>query len=268
MGFITRLPVLVTLHEFSLVHPLRKWSSGLFSLGAHRLIFTTAPERQAFTRAFPWYRSATKVIPIGSTIPFSDHHPAPDAVIVFFGHIKPNRYVEHVIAAADLAHRQGRQYLFRIIGSVPPRCTGYFEELQARTLNLPVQWLLNLSPEAVSAELRHAAVAYLPYPDGASGRRTTLLAALGNGVPVVTTDGPLCPAGLRPALRFAASPLDALEQIDNLVRNAAAAADLSQRGQTAARDYSWPAIAAAHCELYASYVRAETRRVAPVRTGA
>jgi glycosyltransferase involved in cell wall biosynthesis len=266
MGFITRLPVLVTLHEFSLVHPLRKWSSGLFSLGAHRLIFTTAAESQAFTRAFPWYRSATKVIPVGSAIPFSDRDPTPDAVIVFFGHIKPNRNVEHVIAAADLAHRQGRQYRFRIIGSVPPRCTGYFEELQARAVSLPVQWLLNLGPHAVSAELRRATVAYLPYPEGASGRRGTLLAALGNGVPVVTTDGPLCPATLRPALRFAASPAAALEQIDNLVQDAPVATDLSQRGQEAVRDCSWPVIAAAHRELYWSYIRSETRRVSSVGT--
>lgn len=46
-----------------------------------------------------------------------------------------------------------------------------------------------LPPEGVSAHLQACDVAVQPYPDGASARRTTLMAALANGVPVVTTGG-------------------------------------------------------------------------------
>ncbi len=47
-------------------------------------------------------------------------------------------------------------------------------------------------PAAAVAEcLRACDLAVQPYPDGASARRTTLMAALANGVPVVTTVGPL-----------------------------------------------------------------------------
>jgi len=47
-------------------------------------------------------------------------------------------------------------------------------------------------PAARVAEcLRACDLAVQPYPDGASARRTTLMAALANGVPVVTTVGPL-----------------------------------------------------------------------------
>jgi glycosyltransferase involved in cell wall biosynthesis len=45
-------------------------------------------------------------------------------------------------------------------------------------------------PAALIAEhLRASDLVIQPYPDGASGRRTTLMAALANGVPVVTTLG-------------------------------------------------------------------------------
>jgi hypothetical protein len=42
---------------------------------------------------------------------------------------------------------------------------------------------------AISEYLRACDLVLQPYPDGASGRRTTLMAALANGVPVVTTLG-------------------------------------------------------------------------------
>jgi glycosyltransferase involved in cell wall biosynthesis len=44
---------------------------------------------------------------------------------------------------------------------------------------------------AIAEYLRACDLALQPYPDGASGRRTTLMAALANAVPVVTTVGSL-----------------------------------------------------------------------------
>ncbi len=48
----------------------------------------------------------------------------------------------------------------------------------------------SLSADEVAACLKACDVALQPYADGASGRRTTLMAALVNGVPVVTNRGP------------------------------------------------------------------------------
>jgi glycosyltransferase involved in cell wall biosynthesis len=43
----------------------------------------------------------------------------------------------------------------------------------------------------VAAALRACDVVVQPYPDGVTTRRTSVMAALANGVPVVTTHGPL-----------------------------------------------------------------------------
>jgi len=51
-----------------------------------------------------------------------------------------------------------------------------------------------LSPEALSVSLQACDVLVQPYVDGASSRRTTLMAALAHGVPVVTTEGRLSEA--------------------------------------------------------------------------
>jgi glycosyltransferase involved in cell wall biosynthesis len=48
-----------------------------------------------------------------------------------------------------------------------------------------------LPAAAITAYVLASDLAIQPYPDGASGRRTTLMAALANGVPVVTTIGRL-----------------------------------------------------------------------------
>jgi glycosyltransferase involved in cell wall biosynthesis len=81
-----------------------------------------------------------------------------------------------------------------------------------------------VTPEAAAAHLAACDLLLQPYPDGATGRRTTLMAGLALGVPVVTTRGPLTeplweeqrlaamvPAGDAPALlaeaeRLAANP--------------------------------------------------------------
>ena len=48
-----------------------------------------------------------------------------------------------------------------------------------------------LAAPAIAEYLRACDLVVQPYPDGASGRRTSLMAALANGVPVVTTIGDL-----------------------------------------------------------------------------
>src|SRR5512135_1070561 len=51
-----------------------------------------------------------------------------------------------------------------------------------------------LPAPAIAEYLRACDLVLQPYPDGASGRRTTLMTALANGVPVVTTLGVLYPS--------------------------------------------------------------------------
>ena len=49
----------------------------------------------------------------------------------------------------------------------------------------------SLTAEDVSRHVRACAVLMQPYPDGISSRRTSAMAALAHGMPVVATDGPL-----------------------------------------------------------------------------
>jgi hypothetical protein len=96
-----------------------------------------------------------------------------------------------------------------------------------------------LAAERLSVHLQACDVAVQPYPDGVSARRTTAMAALANGVPVVTTTGrfteplwasagiPLVPAGDASAL--AAAVLDLLDDAPRRLALAAGGGDLYRR---------------------------------------
>ncbi len=60
-----------------------------------------------------------------------------------------------------------------------------------------IQWMDHVDRAAVSASLQAADVSVFLYPDGASGRNTTLQAAREHGLPVVTTVGPATSDSLR-----------------------------------------------------------------------
>jgi glycosyltransferase involved in cell wall biosynthesis len=89
-----------------------------------------------------------------------------------------------------------------------------------------------LSPEQVSIHLQACDVVVQPYPDGASARRTTLMAALAGGVATVTTRGRFTedvwregPVPMAPAADGSLLAAEILTLLDDAPRRRAAAAD-------------------------------------------
>jgi hypothetical protein len=109
-----------------------------------------------------------------------------------------------------------------------------------------------LSPEALSLELHRARLAYVPFPDGASERRASLLALLEHRVPTITTAGSATTPGLRAATVIASSPDAAHASLQRV--DAHEWSSLAARGSEYVSARSWPAIAARHEELYRTIV--------------
>lgn len=110
-----------------------------------------------------------------------------------------------------------------------------------------------LAPHPLSAHLLAADVALLPYADGASLRRGSLLACAAHGLPIVSTTG----RGLVPPLAgavLARPPGDAAalaEAVLQLAASSAAQARLRAASATLATWVSWDRVAALHAEVYA-----------------
>lgn len=256
--FMPKVPVLTTMHEFSESHFLRKVADLPFAVRSRALVFTNEHERRHFSSWFPWVAKKSWIIPIGSNIPLSPGSAERDPLrVIHFGLIRPDKGLEDFLELARLAKAAERPYRFTIVGDLAPRYGTYPEELKESAECLPVEWKHGLSAEEVSQYLASSRFAYVPFPDGASGRRTSLLAPLGNGDVVITTRGSQTPNELEEVVRFTESPSQALTLLDELTSDVDQADALSSRASEYARRFSYTSIAEAHLRLYQRILHGE-----------
>jgi glycosyltransferase involved in cell wall biosynthesis len=173
----------ITLHEFKERHFLRRFFMRLFKYCFKtRFVFTNEFEAKIF---FP--NTKNYVIPIGSNIPKSENLNTARMTnsIVNFGLIRPDRGIESFLEFAS----KNPDYKFYLVGKVDERFSDYFKKINDLCLNYNVEVLLGLSSVEVSNFLSTIKYAYLPFPDGASDRRGSLIAAMLNGCIVITKIG-------------------------------------------------------------------------------
>jgi glycosyltransferase involved in cell wall biosynthesis len=241
----------VTIHEASQRHFLRKLSLFPFSVRPERIIFTSRFERQFATTWAPWISRVSSVIPVGSNIGVGARRgPRNLCEVVHFGLIMPKKGVEQVVELSRLIKSAGLSLKVRMIGKTPLRHVDYLERLRSETRHLPIIWDLDLSEEQVAERLADASLAYLPYPDGASERRTTLKAALLNGVAVLTTGSSQTPHSLARAVKFCATAEEALAVIGHLIQHPEEMETLATSAADYGKRYTWERIAELHLQVY------------------
>jgi glycosyltransferase involved in cell wall biosynthesis len=117
-----------------------------------------------------------------------------------------------------------------------------------------VIWSGYRPPDEVSALWQASDIAVLPYADGASLRRGTLLAAFAHGLPVVSTTPRVAVEQLRDGENILlAAPGDdraLAEQVIALINSPELRAKLSQGALRLAEEFSWSRIADQHLALY------------------
>ena len=211
---------------------------------------TTELERDRLARRFPDKAADVTVVPIGSNIPAVERTRGGPVTILFFGQLKPDRGMEDFIAFARYAAARRPAWRFRIVGAPVAWAPGFLDALQREAAPLNVEWHLDRDDRSVAELLGSATVAYLPYPDGASERRGSLIAALGAGIPVVTTRGEFLSPALADAVLCADGPEGAFEEIDALLQDRDREDQLSRRGLAYAARFDWGDIARTHAEHY------------------
>lgn len=252
LGFLGRWPTVVTLHEYTTFDPLRRASLWAFAASARRIVMTTRCESERFLGQFPAARPKSSVIPIGSNLPFRPGRAARGEArrVVYFGQIKPLKGFESFLDLAEIAAARGLPWRFAVVGAPVGWARPYLDAMRARTASLALDWILDRGDDETADILAGADAAYLPFPDGASERRGSLVAALGNGLPVVTTDGPDRPADMDGAVLFARSPAGACARLEALFADAALEQRLRAAGPAYVRRFDWDAIGARYAELY------------------
>jgi glycosyltransferase involved in cell wall biosynthesis len=288
-------PVVVTLHDrhapylFPKAGPLRPRALGFLTRHTAATIATNGDDWAAL-RADAALAPRLHLLPIGSNIPplTGEARAAarattraalgvgPDTVVVaYFGLVSASKGVDTLLDAfaAALAAREAAPdlHLLLIGGEASATDSARFGAdgdlvgaIRSRGLDGRVTVTGALDTNAVAAHLAAADLAALPYRDGASWRRGSLLAALAAGLPVVTTTPApgYDAAGALPALTDGADALLVLPSdpaalavaLGRLAGDAALRSRLAGGALSIAARFDWDAIAAAHLDLYQSIV--------------
>lgn len=146
------------------------------------------------------------------------------------------------VGASDPTDRQTAQLLRQRLDPAALETSGSIPGSQV----LQTGWL---APEQLSAYLLAADIALLPYLDGASPRRGSLLACAEHGLPIVSTT-PAAPEIADAVHAVAPDPRQLAEAVLHLAHSPSVSARLRENAQALAARTAWPRIAAAHVEIY------------------
>jgi glycosyltransferase involved in cell wall biosynthesis len=146
------------------------------------------------------------------------------------------------------------------VGSSDPTNIAYLRKIEALIEELDVSsrvlWTGYVPQEEVSANLLASDVCVLPYRDGASLRRGTLMAAFAHGLAIVSTnrsDG-VTNGELKEGENIVLVPPDdpeaLAEAIANLAKRPALRRKLGEGAKRLAQTFSWESIAIKTLEVY------------------
>ncbi len=206
-----RRATVVTFHDLKVPYlfpkagPLRFRVVLELARASARAIVTNAEDQAVLA---PLLRRPPALIPIGSNI---RPEPPPgydrsawragagagegSVVLAYFGFLNESKGGEELIRALALLRQRGEDvrlwFVGGQVGHSDPTNRAYLARVQelVRELGLEpyVRWTGFTAPEEVSANLLAADLCVLPYRDGVSFRRGSLMAALAHGLPVVST---------------------------------------------------------------------------------
>ncbi len=245
------IPSVITVHEASEAHILRKLSLYPFFLRSRHIVFTTPYEQLFSVKRAPWISRRCSVIPVGSSISTAQQGQERNVnEIIYFGLFRPQKGLEDVFTLASLVKHMNLKLQVRMIGKPYPKDSPYFKEFYRRSEDLPIKWDIDLADDVAADLLAHSSIAYMPFPDGASGRRTSLLALLANGVATITTRGAHTPPSLEQAVLFSHGPEEALRLVEKIRADNDLRKRLSDNGRSYASQFNWDTIAQKHVALY------------------
>lgn len=276
--------VVVTFHDLKLPYlfpkagPVRRWVTRALILGSEATIVTNEEDR---IRAEEYGAENLHLFPIGSNIdpqapPDYDRWKwrerwgvGPDEVLLcYFGFLNESKGGEVLFKALARLVAAGEKVKLLMIGgkvgSSDPTNLAYLEQMEILIGDLSladrVAWTGYVDGPEVSASFWGSDICVLPYRDGVSFRRGTLMAALAHGMPIVSTHPRVEIGQIVEGENMALAPPGDAEALAEKIRAVAASDQLRQRlargASELSRLFSWEAIAEETIKVYERTLRA------------
>lgn len=265
---------MVTMHGFH-EHRLRWRLRVLPMLWANSaLVFVHPRDQLQALRWSPLAAGRSHLIPIASNVPGLEPDlirrqrvraglglKAEDCIVVFFGDIRPDKGLDTLLDAVEGMHRRGmpaRAMIISTIGTDRHAPRAYERKVMARlSAGNREGWSMLVraeTPQRAAELLQAADVASFPFTLGAAENRGSLMAAVVNGVPVLTTRGTSTPPNYENAYgveTVAAGDSDAFaSRLERLLRSHELRAGLAAKARKAGKRFSWSVIADQSIEVY------------------
>lgn len=265
--------------------PLRRWVTNALVMWSHAAVATNEEDLRTLGAIWrPWFAPCPErhLVPIGSNItpatpPGYDRArwreglgvSGDELLLCYFGFLNESKGGDTLIRTLAELHRRGTKAKLVMIGgevgASDPTNAAYAGHIHRLTVELGVSarviWTGYTASESVSANLLAADVCVLPYRDGISFRRGSLMAALAHGLPIIST---------RPR-----TPVDGLVEGENVllvaVDDVAGTADaveklgqspqlrkmLGRGAEELAERFRWPTIASQTISIYQGLLRSK-----------
>lgn len=280
-GLVPRPRVVTTFHDlrvpylFPKAGRVREWVTRELARSSDTVVATNDED---YSKLVTFNLRLLTLIPIGSNISTT---PPPDferaawrarlgaaeneTLLCYFGFLNESKGGETLVRALAQVHRAKLLMIGGQVSASDPTNAAYLAQVKALItesgLTDRVLWTDYTPPEIVTANFYASDICVLPYRDGASYRRGTLMAALAHGMAIVTTaphvigaihESPL--SQLRDGENCLLVPPDNPTALAAAIQRAAASPELRARigagARELARHFTWDKIAQQHLELY------------------
>lgn len=265
-----RMTVITTFHTLVGGRWIAKPNALMMAVGSHGLISVHAELSELFQWHLPWWSGKLREIPIGANVPapsFSReaarhvlcHRLGLDdraTLVGTFGFAAAGKGWDTLFQAMqDLQASRSVQLV--CIGAIREEDRPYRSGLDGLAHRLgiadQVHWLTDLSAQDVTNCLAGLDAYVVPYDDGASLRRGTLMAGFQAGVPIVTTTprygDPCLSHGKTVLLVPPQSPKALSQALRDLLDDDRLQRRLCQGAAAVAERFQWKGIAQRHIEL-------------------
>ncbi len=266
------VPVVTTFHDLKVPYLLpkagwlRRWVNRDLARTCRAVIVTNAQDRAELERLHGIRRM--EMIPIGSNISYQ--LPAGydramwrgqwgvgnrTTLLSFFGFLNDSKGAIELIEALKQLTNEGVAVDLVMIGGAVSSSNAsnqtYYDRVKDTISELGLEdhifWTGYVANEEVSAAFTSSDVCVLPFADGASFRRGSLMAALAHGVPIISTTPEVPVPELVPGENIYLVPPDdaaaVAEAIRALARDAGLRKRLAQGARELSRHFDWDSIA-------------------------
>ncbi len=250
---------------------ISKINALLITMFSHSVISTHEEMTQLFNKWFFMFRKKLVQIPIGSNIFPCDTDKGsvrPEinkrfgiseraVLLINFGFPNPWKGLETLFYSLKILSRQDR-YRLILLGDIRDEDMEYRHRLKGLVrrlgINREVIWIEGLDEKTASEVILASDICVLPYVDGISIRRGSLMAAMAHGLPVISTfprvKNPYFRNGENVVFVKEGDRVALAEAMERLADDPAARERLSRNIREIAKTFDWSVIADKTAEIY------------------